>query len=134
MNTLKYIVGGCGALMLAALALPALAGPREDPVSITGKVQYLQVPTAPRTVSGSISFNRGVPDDMQAKIARYTAQAYSPNTGGILTENNVVQSVHTNGTQTTCTQSIVPTGASNGVGGTGDQVVVLRGDVINVCR
>ena len=46
MNTLKYIVGGCGALMLAALALPALAGPGEDPVSITGKVQYLQVPTA----------------------------------------------------------------------------------------
>ena len=83
MNTLKYIVGGCGALMLAALALPALAGPGEDPVSITGKVQYLQVPTAPRTVSGSISFTRGVPDDMQAKIARYTAQAYSPNTGGI---------------------------------------------------
>ncbi len=49
------------------------------------------------------------------------------------TEKDVIQSVQTKGTQTTCYQSIGSVAAPNGLGNN-EQVVVLRGDVINICN
>jgi hypothetical protein len=126
-----------GALVVILAPMAALAAPGEDPVTITGRVTYLQLPTAPVTRSGSVQYRKDIPDDVAAKISRYTAKAYSPNLGQIKTEKDVVQSVQTNGTQTTCTQSV---GSVSAPGGSGiqttnnDQVVVLRGDLINICN
>ena len=137
MNALGYRMAAFAATMLWAAAGLAYAGPGEDPVVIGNKVQYLQLPTQAPARSTSITYNRGgVPDDMQAKIARYSAQAYTPTPTGISTEKDVVQSVRTNGTQTTCVQGLAPTTPTQGgsAGVSGEQVVVIRGDLINICN
>lgn len=132
MNALNYRMSACAAVILSVMAVPIYAAPGEDPVVIGNRVQYLQIPTQAPARSTSITYNRGgLPDDMQAKIARYSAQAYTPVPTGISTEKDVVQSVRTNGTQTTCTQGIA-SGASTSA--SGDQVVVIRGDLINICN
>lgn len=95
-------------------------------------------PMAPTAKSTDINYNRGIPDDVQAKIARYSAQAFTSNSTGISTERDVVQSVKTNGTQTTCVQSVgsnaITTPGGGSVTVSGDQIVILRGDMINICN
>lgn len=122
---------------LAGLCTPFLAAsaPGEDPVILNGRVTYLQLPTAPVARSGNLEYRKDVPDEIAAKVSRYTAKAFSPTLGNIKTEKDVVQSVQTNASQTTCYQSI---GSVSGEGARGiqdrEQIVVLRGDVINVCN
>ena len=121
-------------VVLAAVAhLSATAAPGEDPVTISGRVTYLQLPTAAATRSTSIQYQQQLPDDAAAKISRYTAKAYSANIGQIKTEKDVIQSVQTKGMQTNCYQSIGSTTAPS-TSGNNEQIVVLRGDVINICH
>lgn len=125
------------AVTCALAPIAALAAPGEDPVTISGRVTYLQLPTAPVARSGNLEYRKDLPDDVAAKVSRYTAKAYTPNLGDIKTEKDVVQSVQTNGTQTICTQSIGSVSAASGQGVKStdkDQVVVLRGDLINICN
>ena len=122
-----------GAIAWALAPHIATAAPGEDPVVIQGRVSYLQLPTAPAAKSGSIQYNKGLPDEANAKISRYTAKAFSANIGDIKTEKDVVQSVQTKGSQTNCYQSIGSVSAPNKLGNH-EQVVVLRGDVINICN
>ena len=121
--------------MLASASSFAQSAPGEDPVHIKGRVSYLQMPTAPRTVSGSIGYKTGMPDDAKAKIAHYVAKAYSANQGNVKTNEDVVSSVQTNSMGgTTCVQSVQPTPAGAGGLMGQDQVVVIRGDLVNICR
>ena len=121
------------AVLATIAALPVQAAPGEDPVVINGRVSYLQLPTAAATRSTSIQYQQHMPDDAAAKVSRYTAKAYSANLGQIKTEKDVVQTVQTKGTQTTCYQSIGSTSGPT-TAGNNEQVVVLRGDVINICN
>lgn len=126
-----------GVWMLILVPMAALAAPGEDPVMINGRVTYLQLPTAPATRSGNVEYRKDMSDDMAAKVSRYTAKAYTPNLGQIKTEKDVVQTVQTHGTQTTCYQSIGSVSAPGGSAvqtNNNEQVVVLRGDVINICN
>lgn len=121
--------------MLCSTLGHAQSAPGEDPVHIKGKVSYLQMPTAPRSVSNSIVYRTGMPDDAKAKIAHYVAKAYSANTDNVKTNKDVVSSVQTNSMGgTTCVQTVQPTaqGSSRTMGQ--DQVVVIRGDLVNICR
>ncbi len=121
--------------MLAGAATCALAAPGEDPVHITGKVSYLQMPTAPRSISSGIVYKTGMPDDAKAKIAHYVAKSFSANTEGIQTEKDVVSSVQTNSMGgVTCVQTLQPSAPSPGAPMGEDQVVVIRGDLVNICR
>ncbi len=122
-------------VMLASTQGFAQGAPGEDPVQISGKVSYLQMPTAPRTASGSIVYRTGMPDDAKAKIAQYVAKSYSADTGNVKTNKDVVSSVQTNSMGgTTCVQTLQPT-TTAGRGAMGqDQVVVIRGDLVNICR
>lgn len=123
------------AVMLASATTCALAAPGEDPVQILGKVNYLQIPTAPRSVSGSIVYKTGMPDYAKAKIAHYVAKSFSADTSGISTEKDVVSSVQTNGMGgVTCVQTVQPTAPAAGAAMGQDQVVVIRGDLVNICR
>ena len=123
------------AVMLASASTCALAAPGEDPVQINGRVSYLQMPTAPRSVSSSIVYKTGMPDDAKAKIAHYVAKSYSANTGNVKTNKDVVSSVQTNSAGgVSCVQSIQPTAPSSGGMMGEDQVVVIRGDLVNICR
>ena len=44
----------------------AQGAPGEDPVHIGSRVSYLQMPTAPRSVSSGIVYRTGMPDDAKA--------------------------------------------------------------------
>ena len=113
----------------------AQGAPGEDPVHIGSRVSYLQMPTAPRSVSSGIVYRTGMPDDAKAKIAHYVARSYSADTGNVKTNKDVVSSVQTNSMGgTTCVQTVQPTaqGSSRTMGQ--DQVVVIRGDLVNICR
>ena len=129
------VAGKLVALAIAGACTCALAAPGEDPVQITSRVSYLQMPTAPRAGSTDIRHRSGMPEDVRAKMAHYTAKAYSSDTTGISTEKDVVSSVKTDGMgATTCVQTVQPATAGSERARSGDQVVVIRGDLINICR
>lgn len=126
----KLIVAMLGGAMACAMAAPG-----EDPVHIIGKVSYLQIPTAPRSVSSNIVYKTGMPDDAKAKIAHYVAKSFSADTTGILTEKDVVSSVQTNSLGgVTCVQTVQPGAPGAGATMGQAQVVVIRGDLVNVCN
>jgi hypothetical protein len=119
---------------------PALAGtPGEDTISISGFK-----PTAPGAGSGQSGLKGGLdPSDvmpawLRAKATRYTARAYAENTQGINTDNQVVQNAQNNGMSKTCVQEVGSNTSTSGAPGTGargqQQIVVLRGDLINICK
>lgn len=130
--------GAIGTLIVAMLASAttcALAAPGEDPVQINGRVSYLQMPTAPRSLSSSIVYKTGMPDDAKAKIAHYVAKSFSANTEGIKTEKDVVSSVQTNSLGgVTCVQTVQSGAPAAGTIMGQDQVVVIRGDLVNICN
>ena len=122
-------------VMLVGATTCALAAPGEDPVHINGKVSYLQMPTAPRSLSSGIVYKTGMPDDAKAKIAHYVAKSFSADTTGILTEKNAVSSVQTNSLGgVTCVQTVQPSAPGAGATMGQDQVVVIRGDLVNICN
>lgn len=133
----------CSAALLAWLALGAphlhAAAPGEDPVVLSKPVDYLRLPTAKQQTSSGLDTVTDIPINVKAKIARYEAMSMT-NAPGISTEANVVTTTTTSSTgmQRTCTQDLASnTNASafNRYGPqTKDQIVVLKGDLINVCR
>lgn len=102
-------------------------------------VDYLRLPTAKQQTSSGLDTVTDIPINVKAKIARYEAMSMT-NAPGISTEANVVTTTTTSSTgmQRTCTQDLASnTNASafNRYGPqTKDQIVVLKGDLINVCR
>lgn len=129
-------MGKIAIVMLTGAVTCTLAAPGEDPVQINGKVSYLQMPTAPRSVSSSIVYKTGMPDDAKAKVAHYVAKSFSADTTGILTEKDVVSSVQTNSLGgVSCVQTVQPSAPGAGATkGQGQQVVVIRGDLVNICN
>lgn len=141
----------CGYLLMATavcLSAPfcALAqAPGEDPIVLNKEVKVQMLPLNQAKSSNQITFDTGIPAWQQAKLSRYTAKAFSADTTGIYTEKDVVQSVKTQSGKVTCSQSVgsntvsTAAGSATGTGKvgqitpTGDQVVVLRGDLVNVC-
>ena len=133
------------AVLGLTLPLAAHAGaPGEDPITLEKKVTVQMMPINQARTTGSINYNLGTPAQIQAKINRYTAQAYSANTSGISTEKDVVQTVQTQGSKVVCSQSVGSNTGTSGLGGSGsaggkvtssgDQIVVIRGDMVNICN
>lgn len=118
----------------------AQSAPGEDPISLQNRVSIQMLPLAGPPRSGSINFSTDIPAWQKARIARYEAKAFSGNTGDILTEKDVVNTATSDGFKTTCTQSIGSTAAPTTGITTGagvkptQQVVVLRGDLVNICN
>lgn len=146
MKTFQILSGDFAAVVvvLGALTLPpALAAPGEDTIQLNGPVQYRLMPTAPQIQSGGMDGPQEVPAWLRARMTRYVAKAYSATAddGSIYTDNDVVTTVQTEGLRKTCVQEVgsntVPAGSTLGTRygpQTQDQVVVLRGDLVNVCR
>ena len=134
---LLHLTAGAALALLAAGSI-AQTAPGMDTVTISKPVTYLQVPTARVAPSGTIHYDQTLPDNVAAKVARYTAKAYSSYDTNVKTDRDVVQSVKTNGLQTTCTQSVAsvtaPAGANGLTMNSQDQIVVLRGDLVNICN
>lgn len=124
------------ALSLLATAVTAQNAPGEDPVHINSKVTYQMAPNPIINKSTALNMRTGLSGADQAKITRYTAMAYAAEPT-VLTDKDVVSTVNTNGLYTTCNQSVGSNVATH-TGGAAvldkPQVVVLRGDLVNVCN
>ena len=123
----------------AGTAAQAQHAPGEDPIRIESKVIIQGLPNGPAPRSGNISQLAEIPPWQRAKIARYEAKAFSGNKGDILTEKDVVNTANNDGFKTTCTQTIGSVvnapGITTGAGfKPNQQIVVLRGDLVNICN
>ncbi len=136
LNTSIFKALATGALFLFGSGVGAQTVPGEDPVTINSKVTYQMAPNPIVNKSTDIVMKRGLSGADEAKIARYTAMAYTP-TPDVLTEKDAVSTVSTKGMYTTCVQSVGSNTAPTSAGATvlaAPQVVVLRGDLVNVCN
>ncbi len=123
----------------------AQGAPGSDPIVLGGKVSYLALPTPPARTSEPLHLGTGIPSFLQAKIARFEAKAFSALEGGdgtVHTEKDVVSRQTGNALQRTCTTDVASNTITPAVGpsgrygpGTGgDQIAVLRGDVVTICK
>lgn len=126
---------GLASAAILCTSATAQSTPGEDPILLQNRVTFQWLPSAPPPKSSSLNFLTDMPAWQQARISRYEAKAYSPNVGDLLTEKDVVNTVNTDGFKTTCTQTIGSTTASTGAGvKPTQQIVVLRGDLVNICN
>jgi hypothetical protein len=129
------------ALVVSLAHNVARAAPGEDPISLTDPVRYLSIPTPGPAKSGRLDGQTGTPAWAQARMTRYQAKAFSgtADDGTIYTDSDVVTKVETNGFRKTCSQEVGSVTEDVALGdkygsGKRDQVVVLRGDLINICK
>ena len=115
--------------------------PGEDPVILGKKLVIQMMPTGQAQASGNLDGNTSTPSWLRARIARYEAQAFSADTAGLLTNNDVVTTAKAEGMQKTCVQEVGSNTLSGSSASTlrygpnpAPQVVVLRGDLVNICR
>lgn len=119
----------------------AHAAPGEDPLVFSDPVQFTSAPGARFQTSGNMDASLQLPAWMKAKMTRYTAKAFSvtADDGTIYTDNDVINTTQTNGFKTTCVQEVGSISGDAALGtrygpGQRDQVVVLRGDLVNICK
>ncbi len=114
--------------------------PGEDPVLLNQRIPSNMFPlnTAVQSVQPS---NSEIPAWIDAKLARFQAKAFAADTVGVLTDQNVITTTAQEGVRKVCTQDIgsnsttTASGAFNRYGPKPEaQIVVLRGDLVNICR
>ncbi len=146
MNTLKIcrrLIGVVVSLLLTSLISFISLAHAQPPGQDT-----IELKSAPNTMGGSglpdlpgkgLEERQDMPIGLKAKIARYTALSMSRGEESQASES-IIERAESAGFNKTCVQDIgsnvVPSGLSSGrYGPRGqDQVTVLRGDFINVCR
>lgn len=110
--------------------------PGEDNIVLTKKVNLNSIPLNTTGSPSKTIENTETPAWLDAKMARLQAKAYSIDTSGILTEENVSTRVYTQGFRKTCIQTLST--ASNNTSKYGPDsepmALVLRGDLVNFCR
>ncbi|MEZ7827945.1 MAG: hypothetical protein QMB72_00545 [Brachymonas denitrificans] len=129
-------------LVAGSATSPLLAGPWEDTITLSRPVQYLKLPNYSVQKSSPLEKTDGMPASLRAKVARYQAKAKSQMSGDgtIYTEKDVISRSSGNALQRTCVQEVASNtfattpGVPGATKGKGDQIVVLRGDVINICN
>ena len=119
---------------------PAVAqnAPGEDPATLTKKIGLQMMLDGGAAKSRPLD-NGEMPASMRAKVARYEATANSGVASGISTDADVTRETTSDGFQKTCVQSVgsaTTAGGAGGrvIGGNNQQVVVLKGDLVNICR
>jgi hypothetical protein len=136
-----------GVLVTAVVSLfftqVARGAPGEDEIQLKGPVKFAVSPGAQQATSGDMDGPTDIPAWMRARITRFTAKAFSitAEDGSIYTDKDVTTTTQVDGLRKTCIQEVgTNTVAADGALGTRygpqtrDQVVVLRGDLVNVCR
>lgn len=140
MLKINVLVAG---VFVAWSASPVLAQipPGEDPLVLNRPVSTQMLPTAAPRASTPLESPNPMPSSLKAKIVRYEAKASSTNKEGILTDSDVVRSASSDGFKKTCVQEVgsntAPLHATGGAKpgfGNNEQIVVLKGDLVNICR
>lgn len=136
-------------LVMLTLCLPlgiyAQRAPGEDPLRLTAPVQFQGMP-APAARSGDLDASEELSASLRAKILRFEAKAMAAEglDSSIATDADVVASNSGNGLRRVCRQEVGsttsggigrnPTTGNGGRPGSNQQIVVLRGDLVNICR
>ena len=126
--------------LIAVLPLGAIAAPGEDPLILSKPVQHMELPLGNAPSSKGLETVDDMPIAIKAKVVRYEAKAFSGQLDGVSTDQDVTTRIETQGLRKTCIQEIasntaVDSGAFNRYGPNNTaQMVVLRGDLINVCK
>ena len=132
------------ALLLAPLAW-AQNAPGVDPIVLDAPVSYLTLPTAPFQPSDGLDNFRDIPSWLQARVARFEAQAFAKLEGGsglVQTEQDVVSRQVGNTLNRTCVTEVASNTVAPGIGPSGqygpgsrnDQIAVIRGNVVTICK
>ncbi len=135
---LKILVPICSGLWAVSVCL-AQPAPGEDPMVLNQKIQRNMVPLPTGAPSAPAPL-RELPAWMDAKLARFQAKAFATDSTGVLTDEDVITRTGQEGVRKVCTQEIASNSAGsssafNRYGPKADaQVVVLRGDLVNICR
>ena len=86
-----------------ACAIDAFAqAPGEDPVVLHNKLIVQMMPIGGVAMSGNIDGDPNMPSWLRARIARFEAKAFSSDTTGLLTDNDVVTTAAAQGMKKTC--------------------------------
>ena len=137
---LNYLSVKLSFLLLTPFLAHAQLAPGEDPVYLNQKIVVNMLPINNTMRSTPLQNSTGAPAWMDARIARFEAKAYSIDTTGIYTDSDVKTTTITDGIKKTCIQDVGSSiaAASNSAGKFGampqDQIVVLKGDLVNICR
>jgi hypothetical protein len=143
MRLLKFLLMPAIVLALVfANAAFAQRAPGEDPVKLENKVTFTPMPGGPAAKSTPLDGDPDMPAWLRAKVARFEAKAYSGTVddGTLQTDSNVTNTTTTQGVRRTCVQEVGSTQAGSATQGStsgtrsNQQIVVLRGDLINICR
>lgn len=137
---INYLSAKLSFLLLIPILANAQLAPGEDPVYLNEKIVVNMLPINNTMRSTPLQNSTGVPAWMDARIARFEAKAYSFDTTGIFTDKDVSTTTIRDGFRKTCIQNVGSTiaAAANSAGKFGampqDQIVVLKGDLVNICR
>jgi hypothetical protein len=118
----------------------AQSAPGEDPINLTKVAKLDARPTSPQQLSGSLDPLFGMQGWLKARVTRYEARAYSDYASDtIVTENDAVTTASAQGLKKTCVQEVGSTSSSaTSFGKYGPkgaaQIVVLKGDLVNICK
>lgn len=117
----------------------AQSAPGEDPITLSKQTKFDTRPTAPSQQSTGLDPLFGLPGWLHARVSRYEARAYSDVGGNILTENDAVTTASAQGLKKVCVQEVGSSSSeSTGFGKYGPkgapQIVVLKGDLVNICK
>lgn len=140
---LQQVLGGC--VLLMTFEAWAQNAPGSDPIILNNQINYLALPTAPFEPSAGLESESDIPSWLQAKISRFEAKAFAKlegSDGTIYTDKDVISRQTGNALNRTCTTEVASNTVAPGIGPSGrygpgsggDQIAVLRGDVITICK
>jgi hypothetical protein len=129
------------ATLLLGMSARAQNAPGEDPVILTKRVNVQMVPIGGVRASSPLELTTDMPAWLKAKVTRFEAKANSDLTNGILTDSDVTRAASADGLRKTCIQEVGSSSAAstaqpfNRFGpGNNQQIVVLKGDLVNICK
>jgi hypothetical protein len=118
----------------------AQSGPGDDPINPTKVTKNDLRPTSPQQTSGSLDPLFGMQGWLKARVTRYEARAYSDNAADtVVSDNDAVTTASAQGLKKTCVQEVGSTSSASGFGNKygpkgAAQIVVLKGDLVNICK
>lgn len=125
------------------LGIPSWAqnAPGVDPIILSKRIAVDMLPIGGARTSSPLDSQTDMPAWLRAKVVRYEAKAKSGQFSGLLTDSDVTRTAISDGMNTTCIQEVgsntavntAANGTRNGFANN-PQIVVLRGDLVNICK
>lgn len=137
-TNLKFEILFLAASIYFPIGVFAQNAPGEDPITLSKQTKFDARPTASSQQSTGLDPLFGLPGWLNARVTRYTARAYSDQAGDVLTENDAVTTASAQGLKKVCVQEVGSSSSESGFGKYGPkgaaQIVVLKGDLVNICK